>query len=180
MAQCLPYRWIFLVLSIPTDRAHLVRFILLSNGRLSVLRRSCAILRQTAMGERRDGAFDGTFFGPWRSVLHEDDTRDEKHAAHILLKVEPSLRPTDIVHGRGCSNEFLSRFRCGRCADLHDRSRFARWRLGGGVTAVEARCVQIECGTAKMIASRSDLAMSGLADCGRESGHGNIDASDPD
>jgi hypothetical protein len=31
----------------------------------------------------------------------------------------------------------------------------------------------------KVIASRSDVAMSGLADCGRETGHGNIDANDP-
>jgi hypothetical protein len=122
-----------------TGRPHLAAFILPSLGRRSAPRRSCAALRQIAIGQ----------------------------------KTRPSTQAADSALVR-CSRyaESFVTAPASRVAQI-ERSQDA-----GAAAAVPVVC-RSGAGRRQADGFRSDEVMSGVVDSGRESGHGNIDANDP-
>lgn len=114
-------------------------FILQSLGRRSAPRRSCAALRQVAIGQSWDQS-------PGKQL------RDRFVAYDMSSLWWPHVAPRVV------------------------RSTEANYV--GAPTAVPVVC-RSGAGRRQADGSRSDVVMSGVVDSGRESGHGSIDANDP-
>jgi hypothetical protein len=71
-----------------------VRFILPSFGRRSAPRRSCAAIRQTAIGRKTNQA-------PWRQILRRSVARDGHRGRN-------DLRRNSVNLGEGCPKHFMS------------------------------------------------------------------------
>ena len=113
-------------------------FILLSLGRRSALRRSCAVLRQTTIRQKPVQHLGSTF--------------------------------------RAGSLQSLCRL-CW-CTNVRGASP-GRRKLGAGAAAAVLVVCRTGAGRRQPDGSQSDVVMSGVVDSGPGSGHGNIDANDP-